>query len=95
MAGPDMKKMIKEFLKLGDFEMEKKKFHNSKELIDLGYWYPMRVYDKNKETNAKYFFGYKTGKKNRTSYIEFPQMPGFVCQFKKIYCMSIVVKDKN
>ena len=63
MAGPYMKKMIKEFLKLGAFEMEKKKFHNSKELIDLGYWYPMRVYDKNKETNAKYFFGYKTGKK--------------------------------
>ena len=61
MAGPDMKKMTKWFLKLGDFEIEKKQFYNSKELIDLGYWYPTSVYGKNKEANVKYFIGYKTG----------------------------------
>lgn len=60
-----------EQLKFGDVEIENEKFHSWKKVInidevDIG---KICVSDefangKNKETDAKYFIGYKTGQKN-------------------------------
>ena len=69
MAEHDMKKITKEFLKFGDVEIEKKKFHNSKELVNLMDVSIKKIlvpndfaYGENKEVDTKYFIRYKTGK---------------------------------
>ena len=67
MAERDMKKTTKIEI---DVKIEKIKFHNSKEVIQVSDVDIEKIlisdefaYGKNKETGAKYFIGLKTGKK--------------------------------
>ena len=71
--------MIKQF-KLGDVEIEKKKFRYSKKAIDVNKIDIKKslvsgefAYDENKEKDAKYLIGYKTGKKIRPLPTTLPQ----------------------
>ena len=82
MAESDTKKSTEKF---GGVEIEKLKFHCSKEVIDAinvdieFYCYLMRLpMTKNKETDAKYFIEYKTGRKIRPLFIELPQTTGII-----------------
>lgn len=82
MAEMDTKKSSEKF---GGVEIEKLKFHYSKGVIDAinvdieFYWYLMHLpMAKNKEADAKYFIGYKTGRKIRPLFIELPQMTGII-----------------
>lgn len=71
MGESDMKKMAMEILKSVDVKIEKKKeFHCSKMVIDVNNLDVKKLlvsdkfaYGKNKETNVKYFIGYKKLKK--------------------------------
>lgn len=71
MGESDMKKMATEILKSVDVKIEKKKeFHCSKMVIDVNNLDVKKLlvsdkfaYGKNKETNVKYFIGYKKLKK--------------------------------
>ena len=56
---------------MGDVEIEKKKFRYSKKAIDVNKIDIKKslvsgefAYDENKEKDAEYLIGYKTGKKN-------------------------------
>ena len=69
MAEHELKKTTKEFMKFGDVEIEKPKFHHSKEVIDVNDTDIKEIlvskefaYRENKEIDAKSFIGYKTGK---------------------------------
>ena len=71
MGESDMKKMAMEILKSVDVKIEKKKeFHCSKMVINVNNLDVKKLlvsdkfaYGKNKETNVKYFIGYKKLKK--------------------------------
>ena len=83
MAEHDAENTIEEFLKFGDIKSVKKEFYCSEELTDANDVDIEKIlvldqfaYNKNKETNAKYFIGYKTDK-IRSLLIELPQMVGF------------------
>ena len=88
----DKREMIKQFLKLGCDEIEKKKFHYSKNPVAIGnvdvniiITFDVSAYDKNKKTDAKFFIGYKDDKKVSPLWIKLP----------KIVAMSIVSNKIN
>ena len=76
MAESDMEKTANEFLRFGHVEIEKREFCSSKKEIDVRDVDIDKIlvsnefaYRRNKETEVKYFTGYKTGKKIRPSVI--------------------------
>ena len=71
--------MIQQLLKIGSGEIEE--FPFSKKAIDVNNVDIKNIlvsdeiaYLKNKETDAKYFVGHKTNKKNAQFFITFPEM---------------------
>ena len=75
----DTENVIEVFFKFGDNKTGIKEFHCSKEVTNVGDVTIEKIlvsgefaYNKNKETNAKYFKGYKTDK-IRPLLIELPQ----------------------
>ena len=85
-----IKKTTKEFLKFGDVKIEEKKFHCSKKVIDVRDVDIEKIvvshklaYGRNKETDAKYFIGYKIGEKLYHYSFELPKMTGLLNKFEK------------
>ena len=86
MAQRDLKKMTEEFLKFRDVEIQKKKFHFYKKMINIDEVDIEKTlisdefaYGKTKDTNAKHLVGYKNGKtKIRPLYMKLPQIAGFL-----------------
>lgn len=73
-----MRDLVEQLLKFANVETELKKFYSFKKVIDIDKVNIENIlasnefaYDKNKETDAKYFIGYKTGKKIRPLFITF------------------------
>lgn len=85
-----------EQLKFGDVEIEKKKFHSSKKIINIHEVYIEKIllsnefaYAKNKEADLKYFIGHKTDK-NRPLFIVLPEMAKFLHEFEERKHMSFL-----
>ena len=73
-----MRDLVEQLLKFANVGTELKKFYSFKKVIDINKVNIENIlasnefaYDKNKETDAKYFIGYKTGKKIRPLFITF------------------------
>lgn len=51
-------------------------------------------YGKNKETDGKYFIGYKTSKKNGLLFITLSQMSRYLNKVEETQQVSLLIKDE-
>ena len=94
--------MNQPFLKFGDAEIEKIKFHSSKETIAIGNVNIKKLlvsdafaYGIIKKTNAKFPIGYEDGRKIRPLIFRLSQMSGHANSFNKTKRMNFVIKNEG
>ena len=86
-------------MKFSDTEIEKKKSYSSTKVIDVNKVDVEKIlvsdelaYGKKKETDAKYFIGNKTGKKNRSLFIKLSKMMRYINKVEESQYISLVIK---